>query len=157
MGTMDFTSKPDGLWKWVLHAPTWLFRARLGVLMGSRFVMIEHRGRKSGTLYRTPLEVAGRTQAMEYVVTSGTGPNADWYRNLRAGGFDAIWIGSRKHEADVRFLEADEAADVFAEYERDHPKAAQVLMDKMGVGHDGSPAGRVEMMHAIPMVGYAVD
>jgi hypothetical protein len=51
MGSFDFKGKPTGVWKWFLHAPTWLFRARLGFLMGKRMIMIEHRGRRRRHLH----------------------------------------------------------------------------------------------------------
>ena len=54
--TFSFRQKPQGLWKWLLQSPTWLFRARLGFLFGSRVVVLVHRGRKSGRRYETPLE-----------------------------------------------------------------------------------------------------
>jgi deazaflavin-dependent oxidoreductase (nitroreductase family) len=125
--------------------------------MGNRFVMIEHRGRKSGSLYRTVLEVVGRyPDKGEWIVTSGTGPKADWYRNLQAGTLDAIWIGSSRSAATVRFLETDETATVFHGYETAHPKTAAKLLDSMGVSYDGTDAGRVDMMRSIPMVSFTV-
>lgn len=156
MGDFDFKQKPTGLFKWFLRAPTWLYRAHLGFLMGNRFVMIEHRGRRSGTSYRTVLEVTGRyPEKSEWIVTSGTGPKADWYQNLHAGNLDAVWIGSKRSEAAVRFLEADEAAIVFHEYETAHPKTATKLMASMGVSYDGTDESRIKMMRSIPMVSFA--
>jgi deazaflavin-dependent oxidoreductase (nitroreductase family) len=157
MSSFNFKSKPAGLFKHFLHAPTWLYRWHLGFVMGKRFLMIEHRGRKSQKLYRTVLEVAGRNQNKgEWIVSSGTGPNADWYRNIKAGGVDAVWIGSARKAADVRFLEADEAASVFAKYEQAHRRAAAKLMDMMGVSYDGTEVGRIEMMRKIPMVAFVL-
>jgi deazaflavin-dependent oxidoreductase (nitroreductase family) len=146
---------PTGLKRWFFHAPTYLFGAHLGFLFGRRFLMIEHRGRSSGAAYRTVVEVAGRLDE-SWVVASGYGPSADWYRNLRAGGLEAVWIGSRRHDATVRFLEVAEAAEVFARYEADHPRTAKLLMDELGVSYDGSDAGRVTMMRSIPMVAFDV-
>ena len=80
--------------------------------MGKRFLMIEHRGRKSGKLYRTVVEVAGRhPDNNEWIVTAGFGPKSDWYRNLVAGTPEAVWIGSRRHSASLRFLESSEASE----------------------------------------------
>ena len=157
MAQFDFRSKPTGVFKWMLHAPSYLYRARLGFVFGSRFLMIEHRGRTSGTLYRTVLEVAGRhPERNEWISTSGTGPGADWYRNLEANGVEAVWIGSSRHApATVRFVEAEEAGAVFATYEEAHPKAAVKLMDSRGVAYDGSDADRIEMMRSIPMVAFS--
>ncbi|MGI9641800.1 MAG: nitroreductase family deazaflavin-dependent oxidoreductase [Acidimicrobiia bacterium] len=155
MASFDFTSKPSGLWKAFLGAPTWIFRAHLGFVFGNRFLMIEHHGRKSQKPYRTTLEVAGRNpDKHEWIVTSGTGPKADWYQNIKAGGVDAVWIGSSRTPADLRFLEAEEAGAVFAQYEHDHGKAAVKLMDMMGVSYDGTDAGRIDMMTQIPMVAF---
>lgn len=150
--------KPTGLAKWFYYAPTYLYRARLGFLMGRRFLMIEHRGRKSGNLYRTVVEVAGRHPSRdEWIVTSGWGPRADWYRNLVAGGLEAVWIGSKRHDATVRFLDNVEAGEVMGVYEKKHPKTAQTLYNVMGVSHDGSDEGRADMMKRIPMVGFALE
>jgi len=155
MGQFNFKQKPSGMFKHFLHAPTWLYRAHLGFVFGHRFLMIEHRGRTSGNLYRTVLEVAGRYPGdNEWVVTSGTGPRADWYRNLQAGGLAAVWLGSKRHQAMVRFLDAPEAADVMARYEAAHPKAATKLFASMGVSYDGTDEGRIELMARIPMVAF---
>ncbi len=157
MSAFNFKQKPSGFFKWFLHAPTWLYRSHLGFVMGERFVMIEHRGRKSGNLYRTVLEVPGRHPGKnEWFVTSGTGPQADWYRNIEAGGVDAVWIGSKRNEASVRFLDAPEAAGVMAGYESAHPKTAAKLMASMGVSYDGTDEGRIKMMRQIPMVAFVV-
>jgi deazaflavin-dependent oxidoreductase (nitroreductase family) len=157
MSNYNFKSKPTGLWKAFLDSPTWFFRWHLGFVFGHKFLMIEHRGRKSQKLYRTVLEVGGRNPGKgEWIVTSGTGPNADWYQNIKAGGVEAVWIGSSRESADVRFLESEDAGPTFAKYEQDHPKAAVKLMDMMGVSYDGTDEGRIEMMRKIPMVALVV-
>ena len=120
--------------------------------------MIEHRGRKSGNVYYTVVEVAGRNPELnEWIVTSGYGPTADWYRNLEAEGLEAIWIGSKRHRASVRFLDNVEAGGVMKAYEEAHPKTAQILMREMNVSYDGSDEGRIDMMRKIPMVAFAVE
>ena len=125
MTDFNFKQKPSGIFKHFLHAPTWLYRAHIGFVFGNRFLMIEHSGRKSGNRYRTVLEVAGRyPEDNDWIVTSGTGPQADWYRNLQSHGVEGVWIGSKRYRASVRFLEAPEAAGVMATYEADHPRTA---------------------------------
>lgn len=151
MTKFNFRQKPTGLFKHVLHAPVWVFRARLGFLMGKRIVMLEHIGRRSGKLRQTPLEVVHR-DGDTYVICSGTGPNADWYRNIKSRPAEGLWVGSTRYEVEQRFLEDSEAATVFAGYEQRHPKAATKLMDMMGVSHDGTHDSRVAMVAKIPMV-----
>lgn len=136
--------KPSGLLKALLKAPTYLYRAHLGFVLGNRFLMIEHRGRRSGSLYRTVIEVA-RMREGEWICASGSGDRADWYRNIRANGVDAIWIGAKRHRARVRFLGPGEAATVMLEYETAHPKTAARLYRVMGVSYDGTSDDRVRM------------
>lgn len=149
--SFNFKQKPAGLFKQILHAPVWLFRARLGFLFGKRIVMLEHTGRRSGKLRQTPLEVVHRN-GDAYILCSGTGPNADWYRNIRAKPAVGMWVGSKRHAVEQRFLETSEAATTFAFYERSHPKAAARLTELMGVSHDGTHESRMEMVARIPMV-----
>ena len=141
MPLIDFSHKPTGWLRQMLRAPTYLYRARLGIVFGYRFVMIEHCGRKSGRRRFTVVEVT-RHLPREWVCTSGTGPDADWYRNLQAGGLEALWVGSRRHRASVRFLDASEAAGVMGAYERAHPKTTAKLYSMMGVSYDGTDEGR---------------
>ena len=155
MPLIDLSRRPTGFVRWVLRCPVSLYRARLGFLLGRRFVMIEHRGRRSGRHYRTVVEVAGRRNG-EWICASGTGPGADWYRNLRAHGLLAVWVGSRKRWATVRFLEAREAAGVMADYESEHPRTAARLYRIMGVSYDGTEEGRVAMMKKVPMVAFSI-
>ena len=153
MPLIDFSHKPSGWLRRMLKAPTYFYRARLGMLFGYRFVMIEHRGRVTGERRFTVVEVT-RHLPREWVCTSGTGPNSDWYRNLRSGGLEALWVGSRRHRASVRFLDDAEAAGAMEAYERAHPKTAARLYAMMGVSYDGTEEGRVEMMAKIPMVAF---
>ncbi len=156
MPLIDFSHKPTGFTKYLLKAPSLLYRARLGFVFGKRFLMIEHRGRRSGKLYRTVIEVAGRV-GEEWICTSGTGPRADWYRNICEGGLVAIWVGSRRHEATMRQLPAAEASRVMADYEAAHPETARKLYEMMGVSYDGTDADRERMMEQIPMVGFTLS
>lgn len=155
MPLIDFSRKPTGWLIRVLRFPVYLYRVRLGFLLGRRFVMIEHRGRRSGRHYRTVLEVAGRRNG-EVICASGTGPRADWYRNLQEHGLLAVWVGSRKRRASVRFLEGREAAGVMADYEHEHPRTAVRLYQIMGVSYDGTVEGRVEMIEQVPMVAFTI-
>jgi deazaflavin-dependent oxidoreductase (nitroreductase family) len=152
----NFRQKPSGLFKRLLHAPAWLFRARLGFLFGRRIVMLEHRGRRSGLARYTPLEVV-RRDGDRYILCSGTGPDADWYRNIKVNPPEALWVGAVRHPATVRFLDPSEGATVFAGYEAAHPKAASRLQALMGVSHDGTHEGRTRMVARIPMVELTLD
>lgn len=75
------------LFIWRLGLGSWL---NVWPRVIGRFLVVMHTGRKSGKVYRTPLnyaEVDG-----ELYVTAGSGAAADWYRNLRAEPSGEVWL-----------------------------------------------------------------
>jgi deazaflavin-dependent oxidoreductase (nitroreductase family) len=156
--TASGKKKPTGVAKWFMQSPKWIFRARLGFVFGSRFLLLESIGRKSGIVRQTPLEVAHHDAARdEYIVTSGNGVKADWYRNIQAKPAVAIWIGSTRYPTTQRFLPTEEAVEVMKDYERKRPKTAARLESIMGVSHDDSRESWMAMMEQIPMIGFTPD
>lgn len=154
---LSFRERPTGWYKWLLHAPSWLYRARLGFVFGRRFLMLEHLGRKSGRRYRTPIEVMSRGPEGEYIVTSGRGWKADWLRNIQARPAEAVWIMSTRHpEPRQRIIGVGERIDRLKEYERAHPKLAARLYEVMGVSHGDTEASWRSMAEQLPMVGFTV-
>ncbi|MGB5433143.1 MAG: nitroreductase/quinone reductase family protein, partial [Acidimicrobiia bacterium] len=93
----------------------------------------------------------------EYIVTSGTGSKADWYRNIQASPAVAIWIGSSRYPTAQRFLPTEEAVEVMKNYEQEHPKTAAKLEAMMGVSHDETQDSWNAMMQQIPMIGFTPD
>ncbi|MCP3996110.1 MAG: nitroreductase family deazaflavin-dependent oxidoreductase [bacterium] len=133
------------------NTPAWFFRARLGFLFGHRVVMLEHTGRRSDRLRQTPLAVI-RRQDNSYTVCSETGPDADWYRNIKANPATRMWVGSHRYDVEQRFLDDSEAATALARCEADRPKTAARLTSRLGMPHDGTHQGRMKMVREIPMV-----
>ncbi len=154
--SFSFRQKPTGAFKHLLHLPVHLYRMRLGFLLGDRFVLITHRGRKTGQDHQTTVEVVEHDeQTHEYIVCSGTGPDADWYRNLAARPASAIQVRNRSWVPTQRVLDDEEAARRFAAYETRHPGTARRLLAAMGNSYDGTDEGRLDMMGSMPMVAFS--
>ncbi len=155
LGSWDFKEKPQGLWRAVLKSPRYLFKWNLGFVMGDRFLLIHHVGRRSGTAYQTTVEVVDHDHDTgEYIVCSGTGPGADWYRNLQAAPAAQIQVANRTWQPSQRFLDAHEASARFKRYEAAHPRTARRLLRSMGHSYDGSDDGRTTMTSDMPMVAF---
>jgi deazaflavin-dependent oxidoreductase (nitroreductase family) len=58
------------------------------------FAIVEHRGRKSGARYRTPMMAFPREGGFVLALTYG--PGADWVRNVRAAGGCTLEYGNRR-------------------------------------------------------------
>ncbi len=114
--------------RWIVRAPIWLYRARLGFLLGSRLLMLEHTGRKTGTRRYAVLEIIHRPRPGTYIVASGFGTRAHWFRNVCANPKVRIHTGARRPaEATARLLTSAENAAVLAVYQRSHPRAWATL------------------------------
>ena len=150
--------RPSRLIRQLLRIPTWLYQTHLGVLLGHRFLQLTHHGRRTGNTYRTVLEVLGITTAGEYVVMSGWGRQADWYRNVTAASSTEIDVSRDHFTAHYRELPAAEAVGVWVEYERRNrliaPVLRRVLSGMLGWRYDGTAAARSRLVEQLPMVAF---
>ncbi|MCQ4081056.1 nitroreductase family deazaflavin-dependent oxidoreductase [Streptomyces sp. RB6PN25] len=130
---------PTGLRRLLVRAPILLYRWHLGWLFGQRFVLLTHTGRLTGQSRQVLLEVAGRAPETDaYLVASGFGVNAQWYRNVRQDPAVTIQVGGWRTAAVADLLTPEECAGAMAEYAARHPHAAAQLMRVCGLHVDGS-------------------
>jgi deazaflavin-dependent oxidoreductase (nitroreductase family) len=130
--------------RWLVRAPVWLYRARLGALLGPRFLMLEHTGRKSGTRRYVVLEVVEHPSPGTYLVVSGFGDRAQWFRNIRANPQVRVRTLSRRPAtATARILPQAEAAAALTAYSARRPRTWAGIKPVLQ-GTLGSPADEVE-------------
>lgn len=114
--------------RWMVRAPVFVFRARLGFVFGSRLLMLEHVGRKSGVRRYAVLETVSRADPGTYIVAAGFGDRCQWLRNIRANPRVRVSVGRRSAvPAVARVLNEPEAAAALAVYQRRHPWAWAAL------------------------------
>ncbi|MGH3165504.1 MAG: nitroreductase family deazaflavin-dependent oxidoreductase [Trebonia sp.] len=114
--------------RWVVRVPVWIYRARLGSVFGSRLLMLEHTGRVTGTRRYAVLEVVSRPRPGTYVVASGFGSRAQWFRNVRASPDVRIYVGGRRPApARARLLASEETSSALIDYAAGHPRAWAAL------------------------------
>ena len=89
---------------------------------------------------------------------SGFGRDAQWYRNVRAGGAAEVAIGRRRFAPHVRFPDDEEAAGIVGHYERRNRLAAPlvrfVLSRLAGFRYDGSGDARLALVRRLPLVAF---
>jgi len=131
--TSKLTSqKPHGLLRWILRLPILLYRTHLGWLLGGRFVMLTHKGRKSGQLRRVVLEVVYRDEETgAYFVAAGWRRHADWFLNIKANPCVRVDIRRQNFSATAEVVELIDATATFYSYARSHPFAFQELTQFM--------------------------
>ncbi|KZM74675.1 nitroreductase family deazaflavin-dependent oxidoreductase [Nocardia terpenica] len=110
--------------RWLVRAPIRLYRAGLGVAFGTRLLMLEHRGRRTGARRYVVLEVVDHPAPDEYVIVSGFGDRAQWYRNIRADPRVRVWTGRRRAlPATATPLTDRQSATALDHYIHQHPRA----------------------------------
>lgn len=147
-------SPPRGIARLAARLPIWLYRLRLGRLLGGRFLLLTHIGRKSGQPRQAVLEVVRHDRASDrYIIASGWGERADWLRNIQQNPNVVVQSGARRLEAVAERLPIDAAADELCDYARRHPRAFRALANVMtGAASLGSPADCRALAERTPLV-----
>lgn len=134
----------------LVRAPIWIYRAGLGFVFGSRLLMLQHRGRKTGARRRVVLEVVDHPARDEYVVVAGFGEHAQWYRNILADPAVRVSCGLRRDvPATAVPMTEDESAAALRGYAQRHATAwanLRATIEK-AVGHpvQGLPMVRLKI------------
>jgi deazaflavin-dependent oxidoreductase (nitroreductase family) len=141
--------------RFAFRLPIYLYRLDLGRLLGHRFLLLVHRGRESGLLRETVLEVLLHDPARrESVVLSAWGEEADWYGNIGAAPALEVRTGGQRYVPDQRFLAPEENHAVVSDYGRRHPLAFRVFARVFGYPLDGTEAARREVACSLRLVAF---
>lgn len=145
---------PKGWLRALLRLPALLYRARMGWLLGHRFVLLTHVGRKSGRRRHTVLEVVRHdAESGTCIVASGWGESAQWFRNVLANPRVEVTLGTRTRGGTARRLERDEAERELRDYARRHPRAMRHLARLMlGRSYAGTDEGFDLLAEHVPLV-----
>jgi deazaflavin-dependent oxidoreductase (nitroreductase family) len=148
-------SLPHGILKWLLRLPIGLYHAHLGSLLGDRFLMLTHVGRKTGQLHQTVVEVVQHDPATDtYYVVSGWGERANWYRNILAHPQVTIQVRNQKLMAIADRVSPNEGGQIMMDYARKHPFALRELARIMKYPLDGSEASANNLGRIIPIIAF---
>jgi deazaflavin-dependent oxidoreductase (nitroreductase family) len=152
-------ARPSPTLSRILRAPVRLYDVGLGRLFGHRFLLLTHRGRRSGRSFRSMLEVMQwEPKSREAIVMSGFGRRSNWFLNVRAGGAEEVRLGGQRFRPTVRYLGPEEAVEILADYERRNrffaPVVRRVLTRLAGFRYDSSPQARLRLVEQLPLVAF---
>jgi len=117
-------SPPGRVLRLGLRLPIWLYRFGLGWMLGDRFLMLTHTGRKSGQPRQTVIEVVRHDKETDsYYVVSGWGEKSDWYQNIRKSPQVTVHVGRREFQARAQFIALEKAVVIMEAYAHKHPLA----------------------------------
>ena len=126
-GTVD-GAPPRGLLALSLRAPLVLYHLHLGWLLGNRFLVLKHTGRKSAVVHSTVLEVVRYDPLTgQCIVASGWGEKSQWLQNVQANPRVRFILGRQCRDALAKRMAVEAAKSEFRDYGRRHPYALRRL------------------------------
>ena len=127
MAESPLTAKPpSGLLGWIARLPIVFYRLGLGGLLDERIILLNHIGRKTGTIHQAVVRVVSHdTDSDTYYIASAWGFKSQWPRNLLAHPEIVVQIGRRKLTVDAQPLTPEQGTHVLLDYRQRHPKAAK--------------------------------
>lgn len=140
-----------------MRSPILLYHLNLGWLLGKRFLLLEHRGRKSGIIRKAVIEVVDHdVQKGSYIVAAAWGNRSDWYKNIEAEPNVKIGVGTKRFFAFAKTLSADDAAQHLNAYATRHPFAFKQLGSLLigSKSHDNTAQIAEAFVEAIPFVEF---
>lgn len=146
---------PSGITRLFFRAPIWLYKLKLGWLMGNRMLKMTHTGRISGEARQVVLEVVKHDPSRDiYYIAAAWGEKSDWVKNIRANPQVEVQVGRRKFDMLAEQLTPDQGELTILDYSQRHPNAMLNLAKYMGYQLDGSEAdfralGRMLLMFSL--------
>jgi deazaflavin-dependent oxidoreductase (nitroreductase family) len=127
-------------------------RWALRVLSPAPVVVLVHHGRRSGRIYKTPVEVIDEEPGGRIVVSPMFGRRSAWYRNVTAGGLVEVHRGASAEVVGWRELDAAERREALSRYRERHPLYSRLILRMLvrANGLDGDPFDAVA--REIPML-----
>ncbi len=144
---------PRGLARLAFRLPIWLYRLHLGWILGERFLLLQHIGRKTGRLRETVLEIV-RSDPVEgtYIIAAGFGEESDWFQNLVQTPRATIQVGRLKIGVQAERISHEEAISEYQTYAQQHPAALRGLGSLLGIRLSGTDADYPVLASRLPMI-----
>lgn len=131
---MILQEKPRGFMRLWFRSPILLYRLGLGRLAGHQFLLLTHRGRRTGLLRQTVLKTLRYDPTTgEVIVLAPLGDRADWMRNIQHSPPLEIQIGRRRYVPAHRVLTQDETSRFLDALQRAHPVWSAIGMKALGL------------------------
>jgi deazaflavin-dependent oxidoreductase (nitroreductase family) len=138
----------------VFKLPVFLYRLRLGWLLGKRFMQLTHIGRHSGKVRRTVLAVLRFDEKTREVYSVSAWKGSDWYYNIQSSPALQVEIGSVRFVPAQRTLSPEEITTAFVEYRKKHPIFSRIICRIPGWKWDSSYEEFLGLAHTLHGVAF---
>jgi deazaflavin-dependent oxidoreductase (nitroreductase family) len=131
-----------------------LYRAGLGRLLGHRFMLLTHIGRRSGKVRQTVLAVLQFDPKTREIRAISAWSASDWYKNILALPALQVETGSTRYVPIHYSLSSEEIAALFEEYRSQHPIFSRIVCRIPGWKWDSSHEELLELAKTLRGVAF---
>jgi deazaflavin-dependent oxidoreductase (nitroreductase family) len=153
-GMMRSIPKKNRLMRTIFRFPIVLYRLHMGWLLGKRFLMLTHTGRKSGKHRHVVVEVVDHDYGTNtFYIASGWGEKSDWFMNIQQNPETIVQVGNDQFATRAAQLTVDESERRLRIYAEKHPTAFRELSGLILGEHIAPTADNARRLaHKVPVV-----
>lgn len=134
--------------------PLILYRLGLGWMMGKRFVVLTHVGRRSGKVYRSVLAVVAFDPKTLEIQTVSPWSSSNWFRNIQSTPALEVQTAGVRYAPMQRFLSPEEIAALFIRFRREHPIFSRMVARIPGWNIDSTYEEFLELARSLRGVAF---
>ena len=138
----------------IFRLPIFLYRTGLGWLMGKRFMLLTHRGRRSGKVRRTILAILRFDSETKEIMAISAWSASDWYLNIQNSPALQVETGFTRYAPIQRTLSSHEIAMLFIDYRHKHPIFSRIVCQIPGWKWDSSYEEFLELARTLQGVAF---
>lgn len=138
----------------IFKLPLFLYRLRLGWLLGKRFMQLTHVGRRSGQVRKTVLAVLRFDEKTKEIYAVSAWKGSDWYYNIQASPALQVETGLVHYAPVQRTLSPEEITETFLQYRQQHPIFSRLICRIPGWKWDSTYAEFLELARTLRGVAF---
>jgi deazaflavin-dependent oxidoreductase (nitroreductase family) len=138
----------------MLKLPLLLYRTGLGRLLGHRFMLLTHVGRRSGKVRQSVLAVLHFDPKTRKIMTISAWSASDWYKNILPLPALQVETGSTRYVPIHHSLSSEEIASLFEDYRSKHPIFSRIVCRIPGWKWDSSHEELLELAKTLRGVAF---
>ena len=152
--TYSENARPPAFMIPILKLPLLLYRTGLGWLLGHRFMLLTHIGRRSGTVRRTVLAVLHFDSGSREIMAISAWSASDWFKNILTSPALQVETGFTRYAPVHCSLSTEEIARLFEDYRYKHQIFSRIVCRIPGWQWDSSHEELLELAKTLRGVAF---
>jgi deazaflavin-dependent oxidoreductase (nitroreductase family) len=137
-----------------MKMPLILYRLGLGWILGKRFMLLTHVGRRSEKVYRTILAVLRFDEKTQEIMVVSPWSGSNWYRNIQTAPALEVETNRVHYAPEQRDMTSEEIAALFIQFRQQYPIFSRLVARIPGWKINSSYEEFLELAHSLRGVAF---